>query len=533
MLSLSRDIIQGKMSPSLVQVAASFAAGILLIRSSPFAPTSGALLGLAAGAAALSVLLVRFRRAFLFGVLISVAILGALRAENVERSYADLYHRAPFLQEVTGVVVSYPNSQGGKSTFAFAPDNLPARLRVTLFWAEDAPESVYYGDRLRLHGSVKTPPQFPDFDYRAYLAEQGIFAVMSVGTSLGVERLGRGGSSILRVGNVVRDRLLRRLDGALSAENAALARGLLFGDTTALSNEVSDAFRRTGLSHVLAISGMNLAILLAGVWFVLRLVGLRPAAAYPLVGVSVLVILWLVGLPVSLVRAAIMFGFLALGSVLADLGFILRRSVRLSHGLAAAGLVILAIRPAALFDVGFQLSFGATAAILAWATLPVNLASPARQRSTRRTLLQRAATYGSDLVAVSLAAQAGTAPCLAWHFGMLYPLGLLANLIVVPLATLALWVGVVAMFLCATPLFSPLAVVFGALLTTMTWTVQGLARLPFTAVAVNVPFAIVLAGMSLYAFATLYVVRRNETRSMHLQLGHAPSAPLDRARSSR
>ncbi|MCX6093304.1 MAG: ComEC/Rec2 family competence protein [Candidatus Bipolaricaulota bacterium] len=521
------------MNPSLVHVAAAFAAGILLIQITPFVPSPGMLLGLAAGAAALSVLLIRFRRAFLVGFWISIAILGALRAESVERSYADLYHRAPFLEEVTGIVVSYPDSQEGRSTFVFAPDNLPARLRVTLFWADDATESVCYGDRLRLRGSVKAPPQFTDFDYRAYLAEQSVFAVMSVDGSLGIERLGRGGSSILRVGNVFRDRLLRRLDEALSAENAALARGLLFGETTALSNEVSDAFRRTGLSHVLAISGMNLAILLAGVWFVLRLVGLRPAVAYPLVGVSVLAILWLVGLPVSLVRAAIMFGFLALGSVLADLGFILRRSVLLSHGLAAAGVVILAIRPAALFDVGFQLSFGATAAILAWATLPARPGSPTSEHPTRRTLLRKAVTYGSDLVAVSLAAQAGTAPFLAWHFGMLYPLGLLANLIVVPLATLALWVGVVAMFLCATPLFSPVAVVFGALLTAMTWTVKGLARLPLTTVAVNVPFAIVLAGASLYAFAALDVARRNETLSMHLQLGHAPNALLDRVQSSR
>ncbi|MDD5265053.1 MAG: ComEC/Rec2 family competence protein [Candidatus Bipolaricaulis sp.] len=521
------------MNPSLLRVAASFAAGILLDRIAPSVPSCEALWGLAAGAALLSILLARFHRALLAGLWISIAILGALRAESVERSYEDLYRRAPSLQEVTGIVVSYPDSQSGRSTFTFAPDNLPARLRVTLFLDEAAPATVLYGDRLQLRGSVKAPPRFADFDYRAYLAEQGVFAVMSVKEDSGVECLGRGGSFILRAGNVFRDRLLRRLDDTLSAENAALARGLLFGETAALTDEVSDAFRRTGLSHVLAISGMNLAILLAGVWFVLRQVGLRPAVAYPLVGVSVLAILWLVGLPVSLVRAAMMFGFLALGSVLADLGFVLRRSVRLGHGLAAAGLAILAIRPTALFDVGFQLSFGATAAIVAWAAFSREPRRWAGKRSPGHALLWKAAAYGSDLVAVSLAAQAGTAPFLAWHFGMLYPLGLLANLIVVPLATLALWVGVVAVFLCATPLFSALAVVFGALLTAMTWTTRGLARLPFTAVAVDVPFAMVLAGVSLYAFASLDVVRRDVTLSVPPRLGRAPSAPLDRTRSSR
>jgi competence protein ComEC len=520
------------MRPSLIGLTGAFAAGVLFERFSPAVPSAVTLVLLAAGAALVSLLLVRFRRGFFVGVSCAVALLGMLRAGSVERSYADLYRRAPLLREMTGIVVSYPDSEPGRTGFSFAPDALPASVRVTIFWSEEEPKDVVYGDRLQLRGSVKAPPQFPDFDYQGYLAEQGVFAVMSVGGAAELERLGTSGSPLLRAGNVLRDRLLRRVNRALSPDNAALARGLLFGETAGLSDTASDAFRRTGLSHVLAISGMNLAILLAGVWFILRLFGLRPAIAYPLVGAGVLVILWLVGLPVSLVRAAIMFGFLALGSTLADLGFVLRRSIRLSHGLAAAGLVILAVRPTALFDVGFQLSFGATAAILAWVALSEGSDRATTDRSTRARLFRRAVRYGTDLVAVSLAAQAGTAPFLAWHFGMLYPLGLLANLIVVPLATLALWVGVVAVFLCTTPLFSPLAAVFGALLSAMAWAVQGLARLPFTAVAVDCRFGVLLAGASLYALATLYVVRRNGTLPMGLRLGRAPSAPLDRAHSS-
>ena len=496
------------MRPSLIVLACVFAAGVLFERLSPAVPSAVTLVLLAAGATLVSLLLIRFRRGCFVGVSCAVVLLGMLRAGSAERSYAELYRRAPLLREMTGVVVSYPNSEPGRTDFTFAPDALPARVRVTVFWNEEEPKGVVYGDRLRLCGSVKVPPQFPNFDYRTYLAERGVFAVMSVSGSAGFERLGTSGSSLLRAGNVLRDRLLRRLDHALSSDAAALARGLLLGETTGLSDEISDAFRRTGLSHVLAISGMNLAILLAGVWFILRALGLRPVIAYPLVGAGVLGILWLVGLPVSLVRAAIMFGFLALGSVLADLGFILRRSIRLNHGLAAAALAILVARPDALFDVGFQLSFGATAAIVAWTVFFPAGARPATGHAPWRRLKQRIVTYAADLIAVSLAAQAGTAPLLAWQFGMLYPLGLLANLIVVPLATLALWVGVIAVFVSATPVFFPAAAAFESLLATMMWAVQGLARLPLTAVAVGRPFGVWLAGVSLYAFATLYVVRR-------------------------
>ncbi|MDD5219209.1 MAG: ComEC/Rec2 family competence protein [Candidatus Bipolaricaulis sp.] len=528
--SRSWDIIQGKMTPSFLYVAISFAVGILLARMAPFVPGIGVLWGLAVGVALLSVLLARFRRGFLAGLWISVAILGALRASSLERSYADLYHRASFFRELTGSIVSYPDWPSGvdlgsaRTAFVFAPDRLSARVRVTVFWGGEKPKSLTYGDRLRLRGSVEPPPKFADFDYRAYLAEQGVFAVMRVDGDEGIEHLGVGGMLILRAGNALRDRLLRRLEGALSAQNVALARGLLFGDTTGLSSEVDDAFRRTGLSHVLAVSGLHLAVLLSGLWFALRRLGLRPCAAYPIVGASVLLILGLVGLPVSLVRAAVMFGFLALGSVLADLGRILRRSIRPSHGLAAAGLLILAIRPAALFDVGFQLSFGATAAILAWVAVSPRRMPSLLEGSWSSRFLRSAARYGTDLAAISMAAQAGTAPFLAWHFGMLYPLGLLANLVAVPLATLSLWVGVIALLLCATPLFSPMATLFGALLTAMTWIVEGLSRLPLAAVAVDRPLGIWLAAASLYTFAAVYGTRRTFD---------PPSALLDTSTSSR
>jgi competence protein ComEC len=179
-----------------------------------------------------------------------------------------------------------------------------------------------------------------------------------------------------------------------------------------------------------------------------------------------------------------------------------------TQGLAAAALVILAIRPTALFDVGFQLSFGATAAIVAVVSSALGARESVSVPAERNALLERVARYGAGLVAVSLAAQAGTAPFLAWHFGMVYPLSLFANLLVVPLATMAMWVGAVALFLCATPLFPLAGAAFGGLLQGMIWCVARLAALPLTAVAVSPAVGIWLAGVSLYVFGALLLLRR-------------------------
>jgi len=170
------------------------------------------------------------------------------------------------------------------------------------------------------------------------------------------------------------------------------------------------------------------------------------------VGIAVLFILWIVGPRVSLVRAALLFSFLALGSVLADCGLILRRWVSSYAGLAAAGLVLLAIRPSALWDVGFQLSFAATGAIL----FLFDRRFRVQQRITALAKLAPLPTgifsYPLLLIAVSGAAQAGTAPFLAYHFHALYPFALIASLVAIPLATLALWGGGTLLLLSWTPL---------------------------------------------------------------------------------
>jgi len=494
------------MTYSLVCIALAFVAGILSQRLLPVTPDAVVLWGIAAGSAVVSLVLGRFRRPFLAGLLFSVAVLGVLRVGTDERSFGDLYRRAPYLKELTGTIASYPDLEPRATVFFFAPENLSAKIRVTVYWDEDERKELYYGDRLRLTGRTEVPERLPDFDYRLYLAQQGVFALMSVDGQTGLERLGVGGSGLLREGNILREWLLSRLDRVLPGDVAALAHGLLFGERASLSDETNEAFRRTGLTHILAISGMNLAVFLAGLWFALRLVGLRPAVAYPLVGVAVLAILWLVGVPVSLVRAAVMFGFLALGSVLADLGIILRRSVSVAQGLAASALVILAVRPSGLFDIGFQLSFGATAAIIALFSPSLGVRESIDALGRPGSLWSRLERFAAGLFAVSLVAQAGTAPFLAWHFGTVYPFSVFANLLVVPLANVAMWVGAVSLFFVATPLFPFLGAAFGGLLWAMIWSVGRLAVLPFTAVQVPPWMGLWLAALSLYALGVLYVL---------------------------
>ena len=491
---------------SIIGIGLAFAIGIIASHILPDGIPITAFYWSSGGIAAAAVLLSRWRRGFLAGLLISICLLGVMRDRAGQLPFALLYQRANNLHEVTGTVVSYPQLGDGYVRFILSPDNIQGRILVTWFYEGGKHKPILYGDRLHLVGTGRIPPRFPGFDYRAYLARQGIFATMKVDKTGQLNHSGANGGSLVRYGDRLRQILIARLDQLLPPVEASLAHGLLFGDRTAIPDELSAAFRRTGLMHLLAVSGLHLGVFLAGLWFLLRFIGLRPAFTYPIVGIAVLFALWVIGPRVSLMRAAFLFAFLGLGSVLADLGLILRRWVNPFQSLAAAGVVILASRPSALFDVGFQLSFGATAAILVMYDPGFHVRKWVDHVPVPFPILARPIRYALFLLATSAAAQAGTAPFLAYQFGMIYPLSLFGNLIAIPLATIALWSGLTALLFSATPLIIPLGWVFYLMLHALIWVVTWLSELPLASLEVPAWVGVWIGGMVVYILlAAIYL----------------------------
>ena len=474
-------------------------------------------------------------RGFRVVVLVAIGCLGGMRGATVEPFSDELLDRAPYLTAVTGTVVSYPSYGDSYVTFTLRPDTLPADLRVTWFQPPTRAGAILFGDRVKLAGRVKLPEMFDGFDYPAYLARRNIFATMTVQAD-GLTHLGACERSPLRMGAALRQRILSRFDAMLGLEASALAQSLLFGDRSALPDDVEEAFSRTGLMHLLAVSGLHLGIVLAGAWFVLRWLGLRPRFAYPLVGLLVLLILWIVGPRISLIRAALLFAFLALGSVLADLGLILRRSILSLNGLAAAVILILTCQPGSLFDAGFQLTVAATGAILlAFSPLldwgaSVNRACeriPSWVRWIGRPVL--------SLLAVSVAAQAGAAPVIAWHFGTFHPWALVANLAAIPLAAAALWGGLVTVAVLWTPLGGATAGAFGALLRAFSRVVEILSKLPFAQLPISRGIGLWMGGLVVFSFLAAGYVRSSSSsiwNSTSMTSGFRGSRPEDLGRLS-
>jgi len=489
------------MTYAIVWIAISLGAGIVV---APHLPIPTTILWIAMMFTFLSILVAykapRWIR--VTGLLLAVLLLGTLRS-SLSPVFPDwLIRRASGIQEMVGTISTYPNIGENSISFTLTPYDLPGNMRVT--WMCDQPLGrVHYGGVVRVRGSSQLPEPFEGFDYPAYLARRNTFATMFADEVVQVDDTSSS-FSLWTWGDRLRQRILGRFRQRLSPEVSAMAQSLMLGDRSALSTDTEEAFSRTGLMHLLAVSGLHLGIFLAGAWWGLRRLGLRPRITYPIVGTLVLLALIVVGPRVSLVRAGLLFAFLALGSVLADCGLILRRWIHSLNGLAAAVIVILLIRPSSLYDAGFQLTMAATGSILL-AFAPSGWGARFSKGQHMRRLW-KGWQWLLRLLIVSAAAQAGAAPIIAWHFQAFHPLSILVNPIVVPLAGFSLWAGLFSVFLMATPAFAVAAVPFAFLLGWLESMVGWMARIPFAELAVRPSMGVWMAGCIGFLYLAVYYV---------------------------
>lgn len=294
-----------------------------------------------------------------------------------------------------------------------------------------------YGDRIRGPFTVRHPRGFLNpggFDYKDFLAAQGVSLEGWAKDDATLTRFeGQGGNPILAWIYGLRERLLAAIERVLPDQRGALLKAILLGDRSSLSQEVTDAFLRSGTYHILAISGLNVSLLAGSLFLLLKLlrVPLRLRAFLSLVLVTFYAAL--AGGGPSVVRAALMADIYLLA-------LLLEREADLYNTLALSAFLLLLWNPLSLFETGFQLTFMATFAIvLAVDRVKLDVRSSSIDHrawvwglaSSGVAVLWRP-LFGSFLV--SSAAFFGTLPILAKTFHRAAPIGILANLLVVPLS---------------------------------------------------------------------------------------------------
>ena len=372
-------------------------------------------------------------------LLSAVFLLGLIRSDASESppkfTPANEYQTV----RIEGIVAEPPEPVGNSLQFILQTrsidagdgwEELTANILVTVrpppqLVSQRREPHVRYGDRLSLNGKLAEPPVIETFDYRDYLARQGIHLVMDFPT-MELREEGLGNPVLASLYNI-RDSMAESLERALPEPQAAVAQTLLIGQRDNLPAELRENFRGTGTSHLLAISGLHVGVVLVLTLAASAFLLGRKGPYFLLVP---LLALWgyaaLSGLSPSVVRAAIM-GTVYLVAVAAG------RPRNVFPVLALAAAIMAGLDPKILRNLSFQLSFAAVAGIALLAPPITDWLQEKLKLTHEHRGFARSIARGAILSAVvSLAATLATLPLVAFHFQQMPTLGIPATVLALP-----------------------------------------------------------------------------------------------------
>ncbi len=348
-----------------------------------------------------------------------------LIADAPETSGSRYRFRGRVVADADGGVGSLPSS-ANLLVYTLPPDELVVQRSQPF---------LRYGDTLRVSGSVERPEPIGDFDYAAWLESQGIAGVMWARQAELVAT--DGGTRPTATLHSVRTGLASALQRSIPEPQAGLAQALLLGIRSELPQPVKESFRTAGMSHLLAISGLHVGIVMALTLAAgSALAGRNNPAAILTAGLVVWAYAVLSGLDPPVVRAAIM------GSLFLVQG-LLGRGMRGLTALLLAGAVMLLIDPHLLSSLSFQLSFTAMAGVILGLPLIAALtAAVSAPLSGSQSWLSRWGGYGLSLliasVVISTTTTLATLPLVARHFGEIPLMSVPATILAMPAMAAAL-----------------------------------------------------------------------------------------------
>jgi competence protein ComEC len=366
------------------------------------------------------------------------------------------------------------------------------RVRVTVY---DFEPVVDVGDLVRLHHlKLRAPSGFHNpgaFDYGRYLAYHGIYATASLSKAERLELVQRSSSPYVVRLSALKARLAAHIDHTMPNPAAAITQEMVLGIGGGLTPQVREAFAASGTAHLTSVSGLHVGFVYAAVFFVLkycllplrfRLLGSfsggpRPSKLAAVGGIlAVLGYACLVGSNLPTIRSTLMIATYVMA-------YLLDRDGDPWQTTALAALLILIVQPLSLFDIGFQLSFAGVLAILYAQRFLQPLDAMPVTEPAGRSLRSRLHTKLREAVIISTFASLGTAPLVLYVFQRLPLIAPLANIVVLPFASIAVPLALLASFLAESSQFLGDALLFltGLVVTAMYTLIAFFAAVPYAA----------------------------------------------------
>ena len=412
------------------------------------------------------------------------------------------------LEELSGLevtfrarIVSEPDIRDKKNNYLIMPLELNGKniqntkMLLSIYQPDSSCPFFSYGHIITGAGKIALPSHTRNpggFDYKRYLNSQGIYTSI-ICFSGSVTDTGTLDANLIMKGSLsLKNSIEKIIDQSLPPNQAGLLKGMLIGDRNGLPESIKKDFNISGLSHIVCVSGANIAYVAFASIFILALVGIKKPYSSVITILVILIFTFITGCSPSVVRASIMGIMILLAEV-----FLRKPDVYTS--ISSACLLILLYNPLTLYDVGFQLSFAGTIGIVLF-------------YNTISKIFEFLPKLLNEALSATLAAQITVSPIIAIYFNKLSLIALFSNILAIPATGLITFLGFITVLVGQLSIFIAkiISSLNSLLLSFVLWTAEISANIPYASILVPTPglaFLVIFYGIS---FALLWYFPRRK-----------------------
>lgn len=339
---------------------------------------------------------------------------------------------------------------------------------------------IEYGDKISFVGEfeqAEVQRNYKGFNYREYLKTKKIYGLVTTSKIEKIEK--EKYNKILIFINNLSNKIVKNSSEILDGEEASLLTGILIGNKENLSKETEENFRNSNLSHILAVSGAHVSYVILGIAFILQKSKIHKKIAKIITIFILIFFTILTGASASVTRACIMAIYILIGSLIYKKSNILA-SISISI------LIILAINPYKILDVGLQLSYGGTIGIILFNKI---LKERIKLPNFKYEFVNKSIKAIKEMIIVSIGANLIIFPIIAYHYNTISLTFFISNILAGPILGVIIILGFITIFISfiSIELSKIISVILEIFLKLLILIANFSSNLPFSKIYVKTP----------------------------------------------
>ena len=421
-------------------------------------------------------------------VFLSFVLIGCIYINVLDNNYKAKYANISEKVSIKAIIISEPVDKDYKKTYTIKVEeingdkkykNTKLLLDIKKSELKEEPE---FGDEIEIIGELKKPNgarNYKGFDYKQYLKSKKIYATVS---SENYKIISKNKIDIIsKVINSVQNNMKSNINKILNEEEAALCIGILVGDREAISEQTEDNFKKSNLTHMLAVSGSHITYIINAFAMLLGKTSKRTSKIFTII--ILIFFMALTGFTFSVIRACIM-------GILVLLASLMYRKPDTINNLGISSFIILLFNPYAISDAGFLLSYGGTIGIVLLGDKIENAIY--KEENKNKNIINKIIKYIIISFSITLSANLIIIPIMAYNFSTVSFTFWISNILAAPIMEIATIFGFIIYFISI--FFIPLAKFLGIFLNLLLYLLLKIAEvsslIPGSSIYIKTPYII-------------------------------------------